>query len=98
MKELLNSEDQRWREAQRNTAGGLLAGNFHLGIAARRHRVDSSHDFADTRFDEVPVIRTRHQHRHLSACRILLVGQLLIRRNEQIETGFFRRHQERPRR
>jgi hypothetical protein len=36
------------------------------------------------------------QHSHLPTHQVLLVGKLLIGRNEQIEARFFRRRQQRP--
>jgi len=73
---------------------GLLR-DFHFAIAARRHGANCGYDFSDTRFDQVPVVRAQHQYRHFPARQVLLIGELLIRRNEQIETRFFRRRQQR---
>lgn len=42
------------------------------------------------RFDRIPVIRTQNNQRHFSPPQVLLIPDLLIRRNEQLEARFFR--------
>ena len=68
----------------------LLFRYLNLGTAARRRRIDRGHDVGRIRLNEAPVIRAQHHERDFPSSQILLVAQLLIRRNEQIEACFLR--------
>ena len=86
-----------WRLAgsEARDAGGGLLWDFDFGIAARCRCVNRGDDPGNLRLDRRPVVRTQNHQCHLSAGKVLLIPDLLIRRDEQLEGRLFRRLQKR---